>query len=348
MAWPNKTAITRGVVDMLRVNMELKTGEKLLVLSDIPRPEDWQNSNPAWLQNMLERAMLARLAAEIAAEHFTGCPVQFLPFSSTGGHGREPDKLAAAQMRLADVVVALTSYSLSHTNARQSATKAGARVASMPGFEAAMFEEGGPMAVNYRQVAADCRALADLLSEAQEVAVRTAYGTDLRFSLAGRPGQADDGLYGKPGQWGNLPAGEAFAIPLEGTGQGQLVAPAGWYPNLDKDLTFVIEKGVVVKVSGGGVVGDEFRRLLNPDSDEPLYRARRNLAELGIGANPNARKPDNVLEAEKILGSVHIAVGDNIHMGGRVEADLHEDFVQPEADLLLDGKAVIVGGKWQF
>ena len=159
----------------------------------------------------------------------------------------------------------------------------------------------------------------------------------------------DDGLYGtKPGIWGNLPAGEAFAVPLEGTGEGQLVAAAGWFPNLSEDMIFRLEKGEVVEIQGGGTVGDKFRRLLDLGSEDPICVARRNLAELGIGTNPNARKPDNVLEAEKIKGTVHIAIGDNIHMGGHVEADLHEDFVQPEADLILDGKPVIAGGEWRI
>ena len=86
--------------------------------------------------------------------------------------------------------------------------------------------------------------------------------------------------------------------------------------------------------------------MLDLGNDDPAYRSRRNLAELGVGTNPNARQPDNVLEAEKIKGTVHIAIGDNIHMGGGVEADLHEDFVQPQADLLLDGRPIIQKGEW--
>lgn len=58
-------------------------------------------------------------------------------------------------------------------------------------------------------------------------------------------------------------------------------------------------------------------------------------------------RADNVLEAEKILGTVHVAIGNNIHMGGEVESDLHEDFVQPGVDLIVDGRAAIVGGRWQ-
>jgi hypothetical protein len=34
-------------------------------------------------------------------------------------------------------------------------------------------------------------------------------------------------------------------------------------------------------------------------------------------------------------------------MGGKIESDLHEDFVQPMADLYLDGTPVILQGKWQ-
>jgi len=349
MSWPRKEAITQGVMDMLRVNMGLKPGERLLVVTDVPRTQDWQTESQTKLEGMLERVVLARLVADIAANHFPDCSVQFLPFPTTGMNGAEPGEATVARMSDADVVIALTTYSLSHTNARQRATQAGARLASMPGFEARMFEAGGPMAADYVQIAADCRAFADLLTSADEAVVRTPGGTNLRFSLKGRMGHVDDGLYGtKPGSWGNLPAGECYAVPVEGSGEGQLVASVGWHPNLTEDLVFRIEKGEVVAVLGGGAVGDEFRQLLRLDSDDPVYQARRNLAELGIGTNPNARRPDNVLEAEKIKGTVHIAIGDNIHMGGQVEADLHEDFVQPQPDLFLDGRPVIVGGEWRI
>jgi leucyl aminopeptidase (aminopeptidase T) len=348
VSWPEKEIIVPGVVNMLRENMGLKTGERLLVISDMPRSNDWVEESSAELVNMVERLMLGRLIADIASEQFVDCEVVFLPFPATGSHGAEPDEATATRMRQADVVLAVTNYSLSHTNARTEAVKSGARLASMPRFEAKMLAPGGPLAVDARQISRDCHKIADLLNEAKEVVVRSPAGTDLRFSLEGRYGQVDDGIYGEaPGMWGNLPAGEAFTTPLENTGNGTLVAPAGWYPGLKEKMVFQIENGQVVDLQGGGKVGDKFRRLLNLGSDDPLYIARRNLAELGIGCNPNARNPENVLEAEKIKGTVHIAIGDNIHMGGLVEADLHDDFVQPQADLILDGKAIIINGEWQ-
>ena len=82
--------------------------------------------------------------------------------------------------------------------------------------------------------------------------------------------------------------------------------------------------------------------------------ANRNIAELGIGTNDRATRPDNILEAEKILGTVHIALGDNSGFGGTVSTPFHEDYVfyRPtltavmtdgsERTLLLDGKPVFM------
>ncbi len=342
--------IVQAVTNLLRVNMGLQAGEQLLVVTDVPRRQDWQGDAPAKLAGMVERALLARYVADIAAAQFPGCAVQLLPFPATGEHGTDPDLEVAIAMRQADVVLALTTYSLSHTNARSGATEASVRVASMPGFEARMLTAGGPMAADYQQIAVDCRVFSGLMTAADKVVVRTPYGTDLRFSVAGRPGQIDDGNYSGSGpqRWGNLPAGEVYTIPLEGTAEGQLVVLAGWYPGLDQELHLRFEAGVVVELVGGGQVGDRFRRLLDLGRDDPVCRARRNLAELGIGTNPNARRPDNVLEAEKIKGTVHLAIGDNLHMGGQVEADLHDDFVQPQPDLVLDGRTIIAGGEWRI
>jgi len=347
MSWPRKEEITQGVIDMLRVNMNMKESERLLVVSDAPRLVDWRQTEQVELTEAVERVVLARLVCEIAQEHFPEAVVEFHPFQATGGHGTEPDEETAEKMLEADVLLCLTTYSLSHTNARQEATRKGVRVASMPGFTHEMLAPGGPMAVDYNQVAADCQRFADLLTDANEVTIRTPQGTDLRLRIDDRPGQVDNGLYRETdGSWGNLPAGEAYVIPVEGTGEGSLVVPAGWFPGLNKEMIFTFVKGVVVALTGGGKKGDEFRRMLNFESGNPNYLARRNLAELGIGTNPNARQPNNVLEAEKIMGTVHLAIGDNIHMGGKVESDLHEDFVQPNVELILDGQQVILGGKW--
>lgn len=346
MSWPQKDKIYRGVLDMLRVNMGLRSGEKLLVVTDLPTATQWREKGEAQLKGALVRAMLARLVAEVAAEERADCTVEFYPFPSVSLPGQEPGKEVAEKMAAADVVIAITSYSLSHTTTRVQASQAGVRIASMPGLLAEMLYPEGPMAVDYHRVAADSDKIAGLLSDAQEAIVRTASGSDLCLSLAGRVGLPDGGLYTDKGIWGNLPAGEAYIAPLEGTGEGVLMVSAGWHPGLKEDMALVIGHGELQEIRGGGSVGEQLVEHLRPGLDQEPYRSRRNLAELGIGTNPNARRPDNVLEAEKIKGTVHLALGNNSFMGGKVRADFHQDFVIPEPDLTLDGKAVIVKGKW--
>ncbi len=348
MGWPVRKLIEQGVLSMLQVNMGLKEGERLLVVTDPPSLDHWREKETQELMVQLERSVLANLVAEIAMEAFANSSVEFFPYPSVGQHGREPEKVVAEKLRQADVLIAIVNYSLSHTGARAAATEVGVRIASMPGFEARMFHPGGPMSVNYQQVAEDTVKLAQLVTAAETATVRSPGGTDISFSLAGRKGGVDTGLCTEKAAWSNLPAGEAYAAPVEGTAEGVIVAQAGWYPDLQEDMIFHFEGGLVVRLVGGGKVGDKFRELLQLNSDEETYRLRRNLAELGIGTNPNAKQPDNVLEAEKIKGTVHLAIGDDSHMGGTVVADLHEDFVIPQPDLLLDDRLVIDGGEWRI
>lgn len=348
MGWPQKEQIRQGVLDMLQVNMGLKEGEKLLVITDLLTPLQWSILEGEELMLASERTMLARMVAEIAREGYPQCGVEFYLYPATGQSGTEPGEEVSRKMAQADVVIAITTYSLSHTDARQQACQSGARVASMPMFEPQMFYPGGPMAVDYRQVARDTQAIAELLTMAQKAVIRSREGTDLSFSLAGRPGQVDGGIYATKGTWGNLPGGEAYIAPVEGTAEGRVVVPKGGSVDITEDMTFVFQGGWVREIRGGGKGGDRLRQLMQFDSDAEEHRRRRNLAELGIGTNPNAKSPINLLEAEKIKGTVHVAVGDNAHMGGQISCDLHEDFVIPQPDLILDDKPVIEAGQWVF
>ena len=147
------------------------------------------------------------------------------------------------------------------------------------------------------------------------------------------------------GDWGNLPGGEACIAPVEGTTFGKLVVSADWYSGLEQDMIFFFKEGEVVEIINGGRLGDYFRKLLNPSSQDLKFRRRRNCAELGIGTNPNARRRDNVLEAEKIKGTIHIAIGDNSYLGGLISSDIHEDFIVDKPDVYIDDTCIIKSGK---
>ncbi|MEM3627400.1 MAG: aminopeptidase [Candidatus Bathyarchaeia archaeon] len=340
-----KAKIVDGVVNMLKVNMGLKKGEKLLVVTDIPTAEEWKTKDGAKLAEALERSLLAKAVSEVATEKFPGCKVEFFVYPSVGKHGTYPGKEVEEKMKAADVVIAITTYSLTHTDARVNACKAGARVASMPMFLAEMLYPGGPMAADYREIEKETKKIADLITKANEARVTSPGGTDITFSLKDRKGGVDAGIFTEKGAWGNLPSGEAYCAPVEGTANGKVVVEPNWFPDLKEKMTLVFKNGYVTEIIGGGKVGDEYRSLLDFTKNEEPYISRRNLAELGVGTNPNAKRPDNVLESEKIKGTVHLAIGDNSHMGGKVTSDLHQDFIIPKATLIFDGKTIMKDGK---
>src|SRR5204862_5336813 len=74
--------------------------------------------------------------------------------------------------------------------------------------------------------------------------------------------------------------------------------------------------------------------------------AGTNLAELGVGTNERATLTGNVLEDEKILGSVHVAFGASAGIGGTVSVPVHLDFVVLEPTLDIGGTRVIEGGRF--
>lgn len=86
-------------------------------------------------------------------------------------------------------------------------------------------------------------------------------------------------------------------------------------------MTVIVKDGNAVKVTGREPYVKELRALLNKN------KGNSNIAELGVGTNPLATRPDNILESEKILGTVHMAFGDNSSFGGKVKTPFHQDYV---------------------
>ena len=78
---------------------------------------------------------------------------------------------------------------------------------------------------------------------------------------------------------------------------------------------------------------------------EPFGKPATNLAELGIGTNDKAVICGSVLEDEKVMGTVHMAIGDNKSMGGNVSVSSHLDGILTKPTLLVDGKIIMKDGE---
>ena len=183
-------------------------------------------------------------------------------------------------------------------------------------------------------VAAQTAAAAERLARAGEVRLTSAAGTDLRLQLGGRPVHQDTGLLHTPGAYGNLPAGEAFVAPLEDSAEGRLVVDLsiGDIP-LDQPVLLTFRKGRAVAAEGGAAAQELQRRL---GADPGAWT----LGEFGVGTNPGVRIRHRAPQDEKVLGTVHVALGGNTHFGGANTAASHYDCVIRAPKIYLDGATI--------
>ncbi|MGI9950770.1 aminopeptidase [Moorellaceae bacterium AZ2] len=263
----------------------------------------------------------------------------FMEFPPRSRHGEEPPAAVAAAMAAADVLLLPTSRSLSHTRARRKACEAGARVASMPMITAEMMMRA--LAVDYEAMRSLTRKYAEVLTAGEVARVTSPAGTDITMKLNGRSGIMDAGELRQRGASGNLPAGEAYIAPLEGSAEGIVVLDgslAGW-GRLQEPIVIEVKEGLAVRVEGG-----EAARWLW-ESLTKCGEAGTTLAELGIGTNERAIVSGNILEDEKAVRTVHIAFGDNKGFGGTVEAGIHLDGLILNPTVEVDGEVVIKEGK---
>ncbi len=250
--------------------------------------------------------------------------------------GEEPPAPVAALMRESEVLLLPTEASLSHTRARKAASKAGARCASMPGITEDMMVR--TMAVDYREVAARGRKLADTLKGASYLRLTSPAGTDLTINVADVEYFADTGVYHNAGDFGNLPAGEVCAGPvLEGsTGVAAFDGSFGGVGLLAEPIVITFKDGVASSIEGGAEA-ETLAALI-----EPFGAGGKTLAEIGIGTHPTAKLTGAVLEDEKIAGTAHLALGNNVGFGGSNDVPVHLDGVILSPTLVTDGGAYIL------
>lgn len=255
-------------------------------------------------------------------------------------NGEEPPKYVADLMPKFDVVFCPTTKSLTHTNARRKASAKGTRVASLPGITLDSMIRG--LGADYTKVAALTLKLKKVFEKAKIAHVTAPNGTDITMDIGGRDVIPSKGLFHKAGEGGNLPTGETFVAPVEGTAEGVFVVDGSMagIGIVDKTpITIKVEKGLATEITGGPKAKKLIKML------EPFGNKGRNIAELGIGTNDKAKLSGLLLEDEKVLGTAHIALGDNKSMGGKINVPIHLDGVIKKPTVTFDGKLIMKNGK---
>lgn len=348
--------VTEAIRAIFTTNLGVKEGERVLIFTD--RIGQSEIVDPRDLCRRERLRDIALLASEIG-KVFTKRSLYY-EYPSTLSHGSEPpeglwrlafgekaidvlekagilapllskktsdDEIGKAEEIIrrhcrstVEAVIALSNYSTSHTRFRDLLTRVcGCRYASMPLFDMSMLE--GAMNVEWKALARRTTDIANIVNRAETIEMKTPNGTCMTLSKRGRKALPDTGILTKKGSFGNLPAGEVYVAPLEGTAEGELVLE--WAPTreLRTPVRLSVKNGAVVKVEGDEPFAETLRAKLEEREEN------RNIAELGIGTNDKARRPDNILESEKILGTIHVALGDNSSFGGSVRTPFHQDFI---------------------
>ena len=138
-----------------------------------------------------------------------------------------------------------------------------------------------------------------------------------------------------------LPGGEVSLPPLEGTSNGIVVweRVASDLGALDSPVIITVRDGRAVAFEGG-TSASRLQRIVEDTLDAD------NIGEIGIGLNPAARIGDEITEAKKAFGTVHIALGDSANeYGGLVESEVHLDGLVLAPTIEFDGVAVVIDGR---
>jgi leucyl aminopeptidase (aminopeptidase T) len=161
----------------------------------------------------------------------------------------------------------------------------------------------------------------------------SALGTDATFSSIGRKIISSTGVLRTAGSWGNIPSGEVYFAPVEDISFGRIVCDASisGIGKIDEPITIDIENGMITKISGGKQA-QEFNEMLSKVGGKA-----KAVAEFGVGTNPKAEISGFILEDEKVLGTVHIAFGNNISMEGSIDVPIHIDCIIKSPSFTVDG-----------
>ncbi|MBN1502421.1 aminopeptidase [Candidatus Woesearchaeota archaeon] len=309
------TALDMIIEKIVLNNLRYNSSEKILVVADDAKRELAKHFLKA-AQTITEYSKLVSMPARKE-------------------HGEEPTQEVEKEMLDSDIILIVTSKSLTHTKARIKASEEGAKIASMPDITDEIIQRC--VDIDYKAMEMIINKIVDKLRTTKQVRVKTEKGTDITF-IVPKIVMDDTGDYSKKGDFGNLPAGEVFFAPVNAS--GRLVIDGSMLDMKLKEPVEVLIQDNYAVGFGSNRISQELKAKLNKVSQDAF-----NLAEFGIGTNPKAIITGNILEDEKVLGTVHFAFGNNASFGGKVNVPIHLDGVILKPTVYFDDKIIMKEGK---
>jgi leucyl aminopeptidase (aminopeptidase T) len=217
---------------------------------------------------------------------------------------------------------------------------------------------------DYEQIQKDCADLALALAKGQHVRLTTWDPKGQEYVLEADIGGwdqmpvASDGVIPR-GAWGNIPGGETYIAPVFGTADGKIVINVALPGRVlsqtrgrrglwQEHLILCFEQGALAEYYGSSealVQVIESKKHLAEQQGDGNWR---NLGEIGLGTNRSIQNATGTsLIDEKIYGTAHIAIGNNLHHGGTNRSVIHCDMVT-FARVEVDNKKVLEEGEICF
>lgn len=298
-----------------------RAGDRVLVVYDRQR-----NAGPAWA--------IRRAATAVGAN----AHVRFL---DTERRPIDGDLLADVAGELADldVVIAFTKTSLLFSGTASAVVRRGGRIITMIGADEAMLTTGA-IEADFDALAPVADLFAARFTDAVHAELTSETGTRLTMSLSGRAGIACPPAGPRAGIF-RFPYAGAVVAPVEGSVYGTVVVDVSTsYGLVDAPITFVVEDGRVIAVSGGAAAGRVEQALA--EARDPGLAV---VSLIGFGLNPAVRPVGVISTDAAAAGTGHISLGANVGVGGANAARGHLECVLDRPTLLLDGVDVVHAGE---
>ena len=258
-------------------------------------------------------------------------------------------KLGLQILKLADMVIDLTSGGLLHSQEQRLILASGTRMLMVHDPPEAL-ERLFPTDEDRERV----RRNADRLRRGNTIRLESDNGTNVSFDKTDRPVMEQYGWTDEPGRWDHWPSAFQYTIPTDGLGEGVLVLDPGdiWYPPkmfITSTVRLVFEAGRVVSIEGGH---DAFliRDYIETWRDPEGYA----ISHTGWGSHPRAlwnaiayQEPLEIIgqDGRTAYGTTLIALGENATWGGAQTTGCHQDFALRHHRFYLDDELIADSGK---
>jgi 2,5-dihydroxypyridine 5,6-dioxygenase len=258
-------------------------------------------------------------------------------------------KLALDYLKMADIVIDVTSVGLLHTKEQVAVLEAGTRMLMVHDPVEAL-ERMFPTEEDRELV----KRHAARLREAKTIRLESDSGTDAWFDKTDGPVIEQWGFTDEPGRWDHWPGAFQYTSPTEGLGEGVIVIEPGdiWYPPkayISDPVTITFEKGFATKIEGKVDARNILDYIVGWDDPEGFA-----MSHLGWGTHKRAlwnsilfQDPLDIIgqDGRTAWGNTLFALGSNVTFGGTRTTGCHQDFALRGCRLYLDEELIADSGR---